>query len=854
MSNSKLPWVSVKVPSQERGVTVRVKPPESRLYLMVTNEGEALEIKVSPEGSRVEVSILPLEDIPEQLREKSLGQDFSPGAVPQSPPPDPSGLSPSQPDSSYIVVESGDLTVLKEMASSTALAMKLSEPLAEIVNRETLLRYDVQAPSEVSPTGLEPNDGALPFAPEPLDPASSGLLKVSQTQALLSQLPDLEPVLSYGDDSRGGTAYTTILPPLADQPGQPDLAQEDPGGQPEFDQPELAADSAPESEFDSDFEPDFDQPDPVDQPGQPDLALEDAAPEADLAQPEPSPEPLDPKEISLETSIDRFIAKELSPDYKASNVLGGLFKGDLNALAAPKSSAEAPSSPKTAGSIDPEKLTLEGSTETFFCEPFDPALDQSSALDTPQDDSPQGPSQLAQQSLDSEPPAGLDLQEPLEDQAPSELDSDLNDENYDFGQAQPQDDELDSLADEPEPVSSPANFGPKSPLDLDPLEPSPYGEPNQEDSFEDQAQSIQNQNALSLEAQEPSQLDDQLDDQIIDGQPILGDGEADGSTFLTLNPPLALDDQPSHQAQPEADLEPSPTEPSGQALFTQPESEIEALQAQAPQALEAYQPSQALSDEPGPPHQSMVIDGYRLDPHAPDELDDETPAVFEAPAQAQPQAPAAPGNDFLDQVRASLFGESDDKGPEALDLRATDEHLAALDEPGYDPVNDPAGTSVRTQPLSDLSELMPTLHSSPSPRPEAEEDQEPPISASLVPDPSVSEARLATSLPEEDELDFTDVLEPSLEPQIATNIPPALPPQILYTPPRPVPKVISPEASTAVIVNYLEDTDDSMLASQGKVDELAEDEDMDIDLMDMHSQEPIRLEAKPMIPVPKTTN
>ncbi|MDR2367327.1 MAG: hypothetical protein LBF58_04335, partial [Deltaproteobacteria bacterium] len=102
------------------------------------------------------------------------------------------------------------------------------------------------------------------------------------------------------------------------------------------------------------------------------------------------------------------------------------------------------------------------------------------------------------------------------------------------------------------------------------------------------------------------------------------------------------------------------------------------------------------------------------------------------------------------------------------------------------------------------------------------------------------------------EIDFSAPLEPSLEPQIDSQIPPALPPQILYTPPRPVPKVISPEASTAVIVNYLEDTDDNMLASQGKVDELAEDEDMDIDLMDMHSQEPVRLEAKPMIPVPKS--
>jgi hypothetical protein len=101
------------------------------------------------------------------------------------------------------------------------------------------------------------------------------------------------------------------------------------------------------------------------------------------------------------------------------------------------------------------------------------------------------------------------------------------------------------------------------------------------------------------------------------------------------------------------------------------------------------------------------------------------------------------------------------------------------------------------------------------------------------------------------EIDFSAPLEPALEPQIATNIPPALPPQILYTPPRPVPKVVAPEASTAVIVNYLEDTEDNMLASQGKVDELAADEDMDIDLLDMRSPEPVRLSARPMVPAPK---
>jgi hypothetical protein len=114
------------------------------------------------------------------------------------------------------------------------------------------------------------------------------------------------------------------------------------------------------------------------------------------------------------------------------------------------------------------------------------------------------------------------------------------------------------------------------------------------------------------------------------------------------------------------------------------------------------------------------------------------------------------------------------------------------------------------------------------------------------------EASCGTQEPQDEEVDLSAPLEPSREPWIDTNIPPALPPQILYTPPRPVPKVVSPEASTAVIVSYLDDADDNMVASQGQSGELAEEEDMDIDLMDMHSQEPARFAARPMVPVPKT--
>jgi hypothetical protein len=94
-------------------------------------------------------------------------------------------------------------------------------------------------------------------------------------------------------------------------------------------------------------------------------------------------------------------------------------------------------------------------------------------------------------------------------------------------------------------------------------------------------------------------------------------------------------------------------------------------------------------------------------------------------------------------------------------------------------------------------------------------------------------------------------LEPSLEPQV--ELEPAIgSPKLKYNPPRPAPKGrFAPEASTAVIVNYLEDSDDNFLEAQGRAGQLAEEDDLDIDLMDMRSHEPIRLEARPMVPAPK---
>ena len=91
---------------------------------------------------------------------------------------------------------------------------------------------------------------------------------------------------------------------------------------------------------------------------------------------------------------------------------------------------------------------------------------------------------------------------------------------------------------------------------------------------------------------------------------------------------------------------------------------------------------------------------------------------------------------------------------------------------------------------------------------------------------------------------------PSLEPQV--DLEPVVEKKApRYTPPRPAPKAkFAAEASTAVIVNYLEDSDDFM-GAQGQGGQLPEEDDLDIDLMDMHSHEPVRLAYRPMVPAPK---
>ncbi|MDR2350239.1 MAG: hypothetical protein LBF41_06400, partial [Deltaproteobacteria bacterium] len=59
----------------------------------------------------------------------------------------------------------------------------------------------------------------------------------------------------------------------------------------------------------------------------------------------------------------------------------------------------------------------------------------------------------------------------------------------------------------------------------------------------------------------------------------------------------------------------------------------------------------------------------------------------------------------------------------------------------------------------------------------------------------------------------------------------------------------NPETSTAVIVNYLDDKDDGLMAAQGDEGDLNADDDLDLDLLEYDNAQVLR--ARPMIPVPR---
>jgi hypothetical protein len=227
-----------------------------------------------------------------------------------------------------------------------------------------------------------------------------------------------------------------------------------------------------------------------------------------------------------------------------------------------------------------------------------------------------------------------------------------------------------------------------------------------------------------------------------------------------------------------------------------------------------------------------------------EELDDETPAVFRQIGDREGDL-ALPAYYVATVARKGLGLEPADP-------------VESLDDADYDPVNDPARKAAATLAAATLAPAQggeapdgPDDVFQSAAEPLDHEPVEPPASGR----PVAPEGTLSILEPEvvvaPDGTNPSLTLEPSLEPQV--EIEPVIESgPLMYNPPRPASKgKFSAEASTAVIVNYLEDSDDNFIGAQGQAGQLAEEDDLDIDLMDMHAHEPIRLAAKPMVPAPK---
>ncbi|MDR2366604.1 MAG: hypothetical protein LBF58_00610, partial [Deltaproteobacteria bacterium] len=686
MSNSKLPRVSVKIPGKERGVAVTVKPPESRLYLMVTSEGEALEVKVSPEGLSVEVTVLPLEgDDPQAIGDFPDPTVPTPGP-PGPPPQGPLAVPPAKPDSSFIVVESGDLDVFKEISGSSAtfLAMKLSEPSAELLAHETPTETDFGLQSELPPPGLPADEGGLPqdlptppaeepFTPPgflgpstrvPIDPSSSGLLKYTQTQALLAQLPDLEPTPPADDDSRSGTAQNTYVPPG----------------------PEPAA--APE-------------------PADPGYALDD---------PGQSPLP----ERSLESGIADIIARYLPSGGMAFPIPQG-----PDPEGSPDAEAASPGGPQPGPQI-PQGQPGQAPTETFFCEPIDPA-------------STGVPGQAAEpeQAREPEPePAG-----DLEDEPAWDLESAGDLEAA--GEPAPEQASEPEPEAEPEPEPEAEAMGEPEPTDALEAAGEPEPEPASEPEPEPEAEGMGALEAAGEPSPEPASEPEAEAMGALEAAGEPEPGPAGGAVVVNgyhfdPNAMDELDDEtPAVFETPEAEpgemAEPGElSETPGPAELAGGEDEAEASEmaglGEMPEAGEMPEPAEMAVCEDEAEASEMaglgeMPEAGEMPEMAGGEDEAETGDIPEPAEAAESPEPAglAGGEDLAEPSdipepagiagsdepaglsKASEPGELGDLGEgseNGFDLAGPGDPLAGLDDPDYDPVNDPAGTRAKTLPLT----------------------------------------------------------------------------------------------------------------------------------------------------------
>ncbi|MDR1084675.1 MAG: hypothetical protein LBP22_07385 [Deltaproteobacteria bacterium] len=300
---------------------------------------------------------------------------------------------------------------------------------------------------------------------------------------------------------------------------------------------------------------------------------------------------------------------------------------------------------------------------------------------------------------------------------------------------------------------------------------------------------------------------------------------------------------------------PEPTDPNGPGgPSCEPDKKTESL----PPTSESSVGESALMVDTG----DLEIDDRALDSLS-EATKVETMAegeLFSEPApQPDPEMPPSEPNDEIYRDR--------DGCPAPLEVKKSLAQLADPEPPT--PTDDPNADTAGLQP--NLFQLLPDLNSEDSaPNQESsskdadnnnenygELDDE--LSADLAPSGDLNYS-LDDEPPQTLESELSSDYEIPKDADISLDGPEPMPvedtnfdqpnSQRVFLKPAPKPENMPPDASTAVIVNYLEDTEDSFFEDQGQSTVLPEEEDMDIDLLDMDSK-PGVLPAKPMTPVPR---
>jgi hypothetical protein len=859
-------------------VAVRVKPSESRLFVSVVTSDDCLEVKITPRGFHVEVSVLP-EDDAEYQGDRT---DLPGGGKPFYDPPPPIGSSanggpassvllvePSEVDFYQGLMESADTAMVSELEIAPPSEEQTEEPLLEETQGESLSASIKETPLEETP--LE--EASLEEAP--LEEPSLEEAPLEAPKELLAE-GALQDDFSPDDFNAEISESVNLSDDLDSGPGETESAKaqtpdslEDPGlslESPEEEAPDsledpgLSLESSEEETPGSLEDPglSLDSSDNLDSPD----SLE-APQEESLDSPQEEPfESLQPTDDQAFDSLELSPAKnEHSGDTLTPMASAGVElliraidyprapNGTPLAIGRPLGFDDSPDNEDNSDSynaLEAKKLDAISQTQAFLAQLPDFAPAEPSGDDSRSD--------TAQVNLRTNIP-DLDSE-----QYPATFDS--------------------QSSEELKAVSPPVSEKPAAPDDSFYCEPVPGDDLSLQDEASitqretkesddlNLADSTDSLKALELDSQDGPELEEALEK--LEQDDCLEKIENQTPTTTQVEPKAAS------SSRSQSDFVVRYFGGREYSFLTQEEADA-AEAAEARLSSENLEETGYAEDDYDPANysdQNSDMDGA-LEEDAQqelfDELDDETPAVFESLEDQnlddqnlednQPLDNSEVDNpgifEFTDGGHNNVFEFPDDGPPssEPASLGAQSEELfehdsdpsalepyweeadSQLDSSDYDPVNDPAKNLAGDYPQDlppqqDESALIPEVI--------------------LAPDYSLSSeaTALLQALPP---LNALPELVPALEPFPEVSNMPLLEPQPLkFTPPKPLPKPKSkPEASTAVIVNYLEDSEDSFVSAQGQAGELSDEDDLDIDLMDMHSQEPIRFVAKPMIPAPK---